>query len=188
MPVFFLNDTGLKYRSTYFGKFPHIWVHGDLCMITTDPPGIAMLGRSDATLNPNGVRFGSADIYHIVETFPEVADSVCVGQVNKAGDERVVLFLKLADGVASLSEDLVQRMKRSIREELSPRHVPAVVMAVPDIPYTINGKKVELAIKRIISYNPVMAAEENLSSLANPGSLQFFRGSTDLKLWAINEK
>jgi len=128
-----------------------------------------MLGRSDGTLNPGGVRFGSAEIYHVVEKFMEVADSLCVGQKLPEGDERVVLFLKMADGY-ECDEKLVTRVRQTIRECLSARHVPYAILPIADIPYTTNGKKVEVAVKQILSGEKV----PNRSALANPQVLDLY--------------
>ncbi|KAK3750651.1 hypothetical protein QZH41_012831, partial [Actinostola sp. cb2023] len=137
MPTSFWNDpNGLKYKKAYFTKFSGVWSHGDFCSINSDTGGILMLGRSDGTLNPNGIRFGSAEIYNIVERFDEVEDSLCVGQQTK-DDERVVLFLKLVNG-ARLNEDLVSRTRASIRSQLSARHVPAFILETKEIPYTTS--------------------------------------------------
>jgi len=139
-----------------------------------------MLGRSDATLNPNGVRFGSAEIYQVVENFIEISDSVCVAQRNASGsDERVVLFLKLLP-TCTFTEDLVSKVKKSIREQLSPRHVPAVILPITDIPYTISGKKVEIAVRNIIEGEEV----KNIGALANPQSLDLYRNLSALQAWS----
>ncbi len=141
--------------------------------------GILMLGRSDGTLNPNGVRFGSTEIYSIVESsFPEVADSLCVAQPLPGVGERVILFLKMHDDAGSeLQEDLVKRLKSKIREELSARHVPALMLPIADIPYTVNGKKVEVAVKKILSKQPV----KNSGALANPESLDLFKDIPEIE-------
>jgi len=149
-------------------------------MIDSQTKGIVMLGRSDATLNPNGVRFGSAEIYQIVENFIEISDSVCVAQRNQSGsDERVVLFLKLIP-TSEFNDDLVNRVKKSIREQLSPRHVPAAILPILDIPYTISGKKVEIAVRNIIEGEEV----KNVGALANPQSLDQYRNLPALQVWS----
>ena len=169
MPVYFWNDEdGEKYHHAYFDTFPGIWSHGDYIVITQHC-GVIMYGRSDATLNPQGVRIGTAEIYRVVENMNEVDDSVVVGK-KIDGDEQVVLFVKLADGVV-LNTDLEKRIKSNIRSGCSPRHVPAFIYAVPDVPYTINGKKVEIAVKKIIHGEDV----KNRDALANPESLEFFK-------------
>ncbi|KAF9082615.1 hypothetical protein BGX29_003722, partial [Mortierella sp. GBA35] len=188
-----------KYKSAYFDNYQGVWYHGDFVWINPNTGGIVMLGRSDGTLNPNGVRFGSAEIYNIVDTYPEVEDSLCVGQTIKDGtDERVVLFLKIAgtdkaalaeagaaDGKtngdkvldAPLDAGLVNRIKTHIRNQLSPRHVPAFVLKTKDIPYTINGKKVEIAVKKIISGQTIVPS----GTLVNPESLELYYNIPELQ-------
>jgi len=175
MPLYFWRDEkGEKYRSAYFDVFPGVWRHGDYVQIT--PTGGAIIyGRSDATLNPGGVRIGTAEIYRVVEAFEEVEDSLAIGQKWK-GDERIVLFVKLAQG-HELTEELKAKIRRALREQLSPRHVPAKIIAVPDIPYTINMKKVEIAVRNIIHGLPVV----NVDSLANPESLDHFKDLPELR-------
>lgn len=181
MPVYFWDDAGhKKYKAAYFDNYPGVWYHGDFVWINPTTGGIVMLGRSDGTLNPNGVRFGSAEIYNIVDTYSEVEDSLCVGQTIKDGtDERVVLFLKIAgeDQDAPLDVDLVNRIKTHIRNQLSPRHVPAFVLRIKDIPYTINGKKVEIAVKKIISGQTIVPS----GTLVNPESLELYYNIPELK-------
>lgn len=171
MPVFFWNDDKRhsKYRAAYFDVFPNVWHHGDFVQINSKTGGILMLGRSDGTLNPGGVRFGSAEIYNVTSNgFPDFADTLCVGQ-KQGEDERVVLFVKMRKG-KTLTEEHISELKTKIRTLLSPRHVPAVIMQIADIPYTINGKKVEIAVKRIISGEEVAASGQ----LSNPESLQLY--------------
>ncbi|KAJ3370090.1 hypothetical protein GGF31_004707 [Allomyces arbusculus] len=177
MPVYFWNDPDMaKYKAAYFDHFPHIWSHGDFVQFTPGTAGVVMLGRSDGTLNPAGVRFGSAELYNVLDAVPEVADSLAVGQ--KVGDdERVCLFLVMAEG-KTLTPAIRDAIKAKIRAQLSPRHVPAVIVAVPDIPYTINGKKVEVAVKRIISGQKVVPS----GTLRNPESLDIFYKIPELKL------
>lgn len=170
MPTHFWNDdNGVKYRKAYFSHFPGVWSHGDYCVINSRTKGIVMLGRSDSTLNPNGVRFGSAEIYNVVERFSEVADSICVSQDLSDSEERVVLFLKLQNDQVDFTP-LVAAIKTAIRNQLSARHVPAVFERVSDIPYTISGKKVEIAVKKII--NGEIVTERG--ALANPESLDLY--------------
>lgn len=170
MPVYFWNDVdNNKYQSAYFDEYPGIWHHGDFMEITKHG-GIIMLGRSDATLNPQGVRIGTAEIYRVVENIEEIDDSVVVGH-KIDGDEEVVLFVKLAQGF-NLSDELLGKIKSQIRTNCSPRHVPSVIKAVPDVPYTINGKKVEIAVKKIIHGQTV----GNKDALANPECLDYFVG------------
>jgi len=175
MPVGFWNDPdGARYRAAYFERFPGVWHHGDYVEIT--PRGTAVVyGRSDTTLNPGGVRIGTAEIYRPVETLPEVEDSLVVGQ-EREGDVRVVLFVKLRPEVA-LDDALAERIRRTIRERATPRHVPARILAVDDIPYTRSGKKVEVAVRELIHGRPV----ENVEALANPEALENFRDRAELR-------
>jgi acetoacetyl-CoA synthetase len=176
MPIGFWNDTGgQKYFETYFAKFPNAWAHGDYVEIT-DTGGVVIYGRSDATLNPGGVRIGTADIYAQVERLPEIVDSLAVGQ-NWENDVRIVLFVKLFEGI-QLTDELKQKIKKTIRENVSPRHVPAKIIAVNDIPYTTNMKKVELAVKNVVHGEPV----PNTDALVNPDSLELFRDLAELQI------
>ncbi|XP_068680491.1 acetoacetyl-CoA synthetase-like isoform X1 [Montipora foliosa] len=176
MPICFWNDPhGLKYKKAYFDKFPGVWTHGDFCSINSSTGGILMLGRSDGTLNPAGVRFGSAEIYNIVEQFEEVEDSLCVGQPTDEG-ERVVLFLKIANGFR-FNNELKAMVKTTIRQRLSARHVPEIVLETKEIPYTASGKKVEVAVKKILGGERVTSR----GALANPNSLDFFFNIPELK-------
>jgi acetoacetyl-CoA synthetase len=176
MPIYFWNDPeGEKYRSAYFERYPGVWHHGDFIEIREDTGGVIIYGRSDATLNPGGVRIGTADIYSIVETFDEVADSIVVGQ-DWENDVRVILFVKLTEGI-QLTEDLVKKIKTVIRGNTTPRHVPAKIIAVDEIPYTINMKKVELAVKNVIHGKPVL----NRDALANPKALDLYENIPELK-------
>jgi len=134
-----------------------------------------MLGRSDGTLNPSGVRFGSAEIYNTVERLEEVEDSLCVGQQTDVG-ERVVLFLKMANGFR-LDNELITRVKNTIRQRLSPRHIPQIILETKEIPYTASGKKVEVAVKKILSGEHVTSR----GALANPDSLDFYYNIQELK-------
>jgi acetoacetyl-CoA synthetase len=173
MPIYFWNDQdGKKYHSAYFEEYPGIWHHGDFIEITKHG-GVIMLGRSDATLNPQGVRIGTAEIYNVVEQMDEIEDSVVVGKKIE-GDELVVLFVKLNEGF-KLDETLLKKINTNIRTNCSPRHVPAFIKAVPDVPYTLNGKKVEIAVKKIIHGMEV----KNKDALANPQCLDFFIGILD---------
>jgi acetoacetyl-CoA synthetase len=171
MPVYFLNDPdGVKYHKAYFDKYPGVWAHGDYCLVNPNTKGIWMLGRSDGTLNPGGVRFGSAEIYHVVEGFKEIQDSLCVGQKsNHSLEERVILFLKMAAG-SSFGPDLIKQVQASIRNQLSARHVPAVILPIEDIPYTHSGKKVEVAVKKILAGEDV----KDRGSYSNPDSLDLY--------------
>ncbi|XP_062941846.1 acetoacetyl-CoA synthetase [Cynocephalus volans] len=176
-PTHFWNDeNGSKYRNAYFSKFPGIWAHGDYCRINPKTGGIIMLGRSDGTLNPNGVRFGSSEIYNIVEAFEEVMDSLCVPQYNKDGEERVLLFLKMASGHV-FRPDLVKRIREAIRVGLSARHIPSLILETKGIPYTLSGKKVEVAVKQIIAGKAV----EHRGAFSNPKALDLYQNIPELQ-------
>lgn len=169
MPLYFWNDPdGAKYFSAYFDVYPNVWRHGDYILIHRDTGGITFYGRSDAVLKPSGVRIGTAEIYAQMEKLPEIADSLAIGQ-NYEDDQRVILFVKLANGFA-LTEDLKDKIRETLRENASPRHVPALILETPDIPYTLNMKKVESAVTNIINGRPV----SNKDALINPGSLDYF--------------
>jgi acetoacetyl-CoA synthetase len=175
MPVGFWGDPdGSKYRAAYFEQYPGVWRHGDWARLTPHD-GLIILGRSDATLNPGGVRIGTAEIYRQVEQLPEVVESLVVGQEWEA-DTRVVLFVRLRDGVA-LSDDLVAHIKRRIRDYASPHHVPRKIIQVADIPRTISGKITELAVRDVIHGRPV----PNVDALANPSALNQFRNIPELQ-------
>ena len=168
MPVFFWNDKdGRKYQNAYFNKYPNVWAHGDFIEINNHG-GLKIFGRSDATLNPGGVRIGTAEIYRIVEAFEEVKDSLVIGQ-EKDGDQRMILFLILS-GSYHLDDNLINKIKQSIRGNCSPRHVPEIILPIEEIPYTISGKKVEIAVKKIIDGEDVI----NRDALANPDSLDLY--------------
>lgn len=174
MPVGFWNDPdGSRYHAAYFARFPNIWCHGDFAEISA-LGGFAIYGRSDATLNPGGVRIGTAEIYRQVELLPEIVESLVIGQ-EWAGDTRVVLFVKLRDG-QQLDDDLVARIKQQIRKNTTPRHVPAKVLQVADIPRTKSGKIVELAVRNVVHGEPV----KNVEALANPEALEHFRDRSEL--------
>ena len=174
MPVCFWNDPdGSRYHAAYFDVFPGIWRHGDWVEVT-ERGGMLIFGRSDAVLNPGGVRIGTAEIYRECEKLPEVLEGLAVGQ-EWEGDERIVLFVKLREG-AELDEDLVRRIRGQIREGASPRHVPARVAAVPDLPRTKSGKIVELAVKNVLHGRSV----KNTEAMANPEALEFFRNRPEL--------
>jgi acetoacetyl-CoA synthetase len=175
MPIGFWNDAdGRKYRAAYFERFPHVWHHGDYAELTARD-GVIIYGRSDAVLNPGGVRIGTAEIYRIVEEFTEVAESIVVGQ-EWGDDTRVVLFVRLQPGTA-LNARLEQRLREAIKSRASPRHVPAKILTVPDIPRTMNGKIVELAVREAIHGRPV----GNRDALANPQALDHFVDRPELK-------
>jgi acetoacetyl-CoA synthetase len=169
MPLYFWNDPdGKRYRDAYFGVYPGVWRHGDYIVFHGDTGGATFYGRSDAVLKPSGVRIGTAEIYNVMEGLPEVADSLAIGQ-NWVGDQRVLLFVRLAEGY-NLTADLETKIKKSLREKASPRHVPARIIAVPDIPYTTNMKKVESAVTNIIHGRPVT----NKDALSNPACLDYY--------------
>ncbi|HIM45403.1 MAG TPA: acetoacetate--CoA ligase, partial [Alphaproteobacteria bacterium] len=170
MPVSFWNDArGEKYRAAYFERFPGIWHHGDYVALT-EHDGLVIYGRSDAVLNPGGVRIGTAEIYRQVEQLPEVEEAICVGQ-DWQGDVRVVLFTRLREGL-TLDDELVARIRVRIRSECTPRHVPAKVIQVADIPRTRSGKITELAVRAVIHGEEV----KNKQALANPEALDLYAG------------
>jgi len=174
MPIYFWNDpAGGKYRKAYFEEYPGIWHHGDYISIS-EHGGVTMHGRSDATLNPGGVRIGTSEIYRVVENMKEIKDSLVIGQ-EWQGNERVILFVKLNDDY-KLNNELTEKIIKSVKSNCSPRHVPSKILETPDIPYTINGKKVEIAVKRIIGGKSV----ENRDALANPDSLDYFKDIPEL--------
>ena len=174
MPVGFWNDAdGAKYRAAYFERFPGIWCHGDFAEKTAHG-GFVIHGRSDATLNPGGVRIGTAEIYRQVEKLPEVLESIVIGQ-DIDGDVRVVLFVKLKEGL-TLDDALIKQIKEQVRANTTPRHVPAKVLQVADIPRTKSGKIVELAVREVVHGRPV----KNIEALANPEALDMFRNRAEL--------
>jgi len=171
MPLYFWDDPNeKKYRAAYFDFFPNknVWRHGDYIQIHSDTGGVTFYGRSDAVLKPSGVRIGTAEIYAVVERIAGIADSVAVGQ-NWRGDQRVILFVKMNPG-ATLTDELKNEIKKALREKASPRHAPSLIVAVPDIPYTFNMKKVESAVTNIVNARPVT----NRDALVNPESLAHF--------------
>ena len=179
MPVGFWNDPdGAKYRAAYFERFPGVWCHGDYVELT-EHDGLVIYGRSDATLNPGGVRIGTAEIYRQVEALPEVLESLVIGQdwpPGEVGDQRVVLFVRLREGLA-LDAALVERIRQQIRTNTTPRHVPAKVVQVTDIPRTKSNKIVELAVRNVVHGREVKNAE----ALANPEALEQYRDREELK-------
>jgi acetoacetyl-CoA synthetase len=175
MPIYFWDDPdGKKYHAAYFDVYPNIWRHGDFIEIN-DRGGVVIYGRSDATLNPGGVRIGTAEIYRQVEGMDEIDDSLVVGQDWK-GDVRVILFVKMSDGHA-LTDDLKNRIRTTLRQNASPRHVPAKIIQTSAIPYTLNMKKVELAVKKVIEGKPVL----NKDALSNPEALDFYENLKELQ-------
>jgi acetoacetyl-CoA synthetase len=175
MPVGFWNDPqGTRYRAAYFERFPGVWHHGDYAAITAHD-GLVIYGRSDAVLNPGGVRIGTAEIYSAVESLPPIAEALAVGQ-DWQGDVRIVLFVRLR-GDAQLDEPLRQEIRNTIRRHTTARHVPAAIIAVPDFPRTRSGKLTELAVRNVIHGLPV----KNLDALANPEALDYFRELPELR-------
>ena len=174
MPVGFWNDPdGKRYHDAYFDRFDNVWHHGDFVELT-DHDGMIIYGRSDATLNPGGVRIGTAEIYRQVEQFEEIVEAICIGQ-EWNDDTRVVLFVVLRDGT-SLDDALIQRVRQRVRENCSPRHMPAKVIQVGDIPRTKSGKITELAVRDIVHGRDV----KNKEALANPEALELYRGLAEL--------
>ena len=169
-----LGQVGPRYRDAYFGRFPGAWCQGDFAS-WTDHGGVVIHGRSDATLNPGGVRIGTADLYRLVERQPEVAEALVFGQ-QWDGDVRIVLAVRLQPDVA-LDDELVARLRRAIRTELSPRHVPAVVVAVDDLPRTRSGKLVELAVADAVNGRPV----RNREAIANPEAIDAIAALPELQ-------
>ena len=174
MPVGFWNDPdNAKYHAAYFERFPGVWAHGDYAEITTRG-GMLIHGRSDAVLNPGGVRIGTSEIYRQVEKLDEILESIAIGQ-NWDDDVRVVLFVVFREGI-ELDDDLRQKIRKVIRDNTTPRHVPAKIIAVPEIPRTISGKIVELAVRSAVHGEEV----KNTDALANPGALEYFRDLAEL--------
>jgi acetoacetyl-CoA synthetase len=178
MPIYFWNDPGAeKYRAAYFDQFPGVWRHGDWAELT-EHDGVVIYGRSDATLNPGGVRIGTAEIYRQVEQLPEVVESLVIGQELPDGsdDVRIVLFVRLTEGL-SLTDELKDRIRLQLRENTSPHHVPKKILQVADIPRTISGKITELAVREMVHGRPV----KNRDALANPEALELFRDLVELR-------
>jgi acetoacetyl-CoA synthetase len=174
MPITFWGDDGdARYRAAYYERFPGVWTHGDYAM-WTDRGGMVILGRSDATLNASGVRIGTAEIYRVVEQFPEVLEAVAVGK-REGSDTRVVLFVRMAEG-CDLTPELEAEIRRRLRTEESPRHVPSIIAPVGDIPRTRSGKISELAVTAVINGDPV----KNTEALANPEALDMYRSREEL--------
>jgi len=176
MPIYFWNDPdGKKYKAAYFERFPNIWCHGDYVELTAHD-GMVIHGRSDSVLNPGGVRIGTAEIYRQVEQAPEVVESLVIGQ-DWQHDVRVVLFVKLRDGLA-LDDALKDRLRKQIRQNASPRHVPSVILQVADIPRTKSGKIVELAVRDVVHGRPI----KNREALANPEALELYKDLPELRV------
>jgi acetoacetyl-CoA synthetase len=169
MPLYFWDDeSGKRYHDAYFADFPGVWRHGDYVLFHGDTGGISFYGRSDSVLKPSGVRIGTAEIYNIVEKIPGVVESLAVGQEHH-GDQRVILFVRLSEG-AELTAELEKTIRTNLFKNASPRHVPAVIIKAPDIPHTLNGKKVESAVTNILNGRQVT----NRDALSNPDSLDFY--------------
>ena len=174
MPVKFWNDNeDKKYKSAYFEKYKNVWHHGDFAKITNNG-GFIIFGRSDTTLNPGGVRLGTAEIYSVVEKFEEIQESIVIGQSWK-NDIRVILFVLLNKGY-NLNNDIKEKIKKAIKINASPRHVPSKIISILEIPKTKNGKLVELAVKQSIEGDMI----KNLEALANPDSLKQFKNIKEL--------
>jgi acetoacetyl-CoA synthetase len=178
MPLGLWNDKGgSRYHEAYFAKFPNVWTHGDWCELT-ERGTMVVYGRSDATLNPGGVRIGTAEIYRVVERIEEVEESVAIGQLwppDKPTDTRVVLFVKMKNNQA-VDQALQDRIRTDIKRHASPRHVPAKIVQVADIPRTKNGKVVELAVRAVVHGMPV----GNTDALANPQALDLYKDLAEL--------
>ena len=176
MPIGFWNDSdGSRYQAAYFDVYPNIWRHGDWATLTASD-GIIIHGRSDATLNPGGVRIGTAEIYRIVESFDEIAESLVVGQMVN-DDVRVVLFVRMA-AVHALDEGLQANIRSLLKRQASPRHVPAVILEVTDIPRTRSGKITELAVRDVLQGRPI----KNTEALANPEALEEYKNRPELEV------
>jgi len=176
MPLYFWNDPdGSRYKAAYFSMYAGKWRHGDFIQVHSDTGGITMYGRSDSTLNPSGVRIGTAEIYTQIERIEGIADSLAIGQ-QWQGDERVILFVKLAPGY-ELTEELKSTIRSTLLRNASPRHVPAKILPVADIPYTLNMKKVEGAVTNVIHGKPVL----NRDALSNPESLALYENLPELR-------
>jgi acetoacetyl-CoA synthetase len=174
MPLYFWNDPdGKRYRDAYFGVYPNVWRHGDWIIIHKDTGGLTFLGRSDFTLKPSGVRIGPSEIYNVVEELEEVADSIVIGQ-EWEGDQRILLFIITGEGY-ELTDDLKEKIRKELRVKAGPRHIPELILEVPDIPYTFSMKKVESAVSNIVNNKPVT----NKDALRNPDSLEYFRSLSD---------
>ena len=176
MPLFFWNDkNNEKYHDAYFNKYENVWCHGDY-ILKTENNGFIIFGRSDATLNPGGVRIGTAEIYRQVEQIEEVMEGLVVGQIWK-GDTRVVLFVRLNEN-SNLTVELMDKIKTKIRTGASPRHVPAKIISVKDIPRTKSGKIAELAVRDLIHNKPI----NNITALANPECLEEYINIKELSV------
>jgi acetoacetyl-CoA synthetase len=175
MPIYFWNDAdGKNYKNAYFNQYENIWLHGDFISIGDDL-SVEIFGRSDATLNPGGVRIGTSEIYQAINAIHYVDDSLAVGHL-RGDDEKIVLFIKTKDDIV-LNETMKDELSSNIRKNCSPKHVPSIILRIKDIPYTLNGKKVEIAVKNIING----IEPKNSSYLSNPESLDNFRNLKELQ-------
>ena len=174
MPIYFWNDPEQrKYQNAYFNKYNGVWHHGDFIRISKNG-SMKIYGRSDATLNPGGVRIGTAEIYRVIDRIDNIDDSLVIGQTWK-GDQRIILFLKMKNDII-LSKDIIGKVKNLIKVNCSPRHVPEIVLQTNEIPYTINGKKVEIAVKKVIEGVKVT----NTDALENPKVLENYKNIPEL--------
>jgi acetoacetyl-CoA synthetase len=172
MPLYLWNDPdNSRYLASYFDMYPGVWRHGDWVKFTARGSGI-ILGRSDSTINRFGVRMGSSEIYAAVEELPEILDSLVVGYTDKKGDYRMPLFVVLEEG-RRLDDALKMNIVKKIREALSPRHVPDEIIAIDEVPITLNGKKLEVPVKRVLSGTPLKEAV-NVDSMGNPRAMDYF--------------
>ncbi|KFM60097.1 Acetoacetyl-CoA synthetase, partial [Stegodyphus mimosarum] len=169
------DDDGTLFKKSYFSEFPGKFSLGDSAIINPKTRGYIICGRSDATLKQRGCRFGSSEIYNVVDTIPEVLDSICVSQYSKNLVERAVLFLKMKEGY-SLNKELENKIREAIAKGLTVEHIPEVLLEVPDIPYNMNGKKMEIIVKKIINNMPY-----NSESVINEESLKIFHNMPDLQ-------
>ena len=177
MPIFFWHDEGdSRYKESYFEMFPGVWRHGDWVLITNRKT-LIIKGRSDATLNRQGVRIGTSEIYRSVNKIKEIKDSLIVNLELEGGQHYMPLFILMEEG-NQLDENLVRRIKKQLRSDYSPRHVPDEIIVVPDIPYTISGKKLEAPVKKILMGIPVEKAA-NKGAMRNPEALDFFVNFSD---------
>jgi len=175
MPIGFLNDpNGDRYHAAYFDRFEGVWCHGDFLEVNARG-GVVIHGRSDTTLNPGGIRIGTAEIYRQVESVSEVSEALVIGQRWK-DDERIVLFVTLVEGCI-LDNELRRKIRQKIRQNTTPHHNPKVIIAVPEIPRTLSGKIVELAVKAVVEGRKI----DNKEALLNPGALDFFTNLEELQ-------
>ena len=174
MPLYFWNDAGnVRYRESYFDLFPGVWRHGDWIKLN-ERMGCVIYGRSDSTINRQGIRMGTSEIYSVVESFDEVVDSLVIDLEALGRESYMPLFVVLREG-AVLTDTLQAAIKRKIREEISPRHVPNAIFAIAEVPYTLSGKKMEVPIRKILLGQPVEKAVKR-DAMRNPQALEYFLG------------